>query len=90
MFKWLAKLLMNTPVQPSGCSCCEAKREHMEKLRRKIMYGEEIPEPESYHQEVREISQCACQEYTAIVLGSIIHGCYPILPNVSKEETPKE
>ena len=36
MFGWLAKMLLQTPVSSSGCACCEAKREHLEKMRKEI------------------------------------------------------
>lgn len=38
MFGWLAKMLMQTPVQ-SSCSCCESKRERLEKMRQQIEKG---------------------------------------------------
>lgn len=40
MFKWLENLLMQTPVQSSGCSCCEAKREKLEQMRQNIIADE--------------------------------------------------
>lgn len=36
MFGWLAKMLMQTPVASSGCACCEAKREKLEKIRQQL------------------------------------------------------
>lgn len=36
MFGWLAKMLMQTPVASSGCACCEAKREKLEKIRQEL------------------------------------------------------
>lgn len=53
MFGWLAKMLLKTPVASSGCACCEAKREHLEKMRKKLT-GEDDAEsispkiPESF------------------------------------------
>lgn len=43
MFGWLAKMLMATPVGPSGCACCEGKRRQLEKMRRQITGEEELP-----------------------------------------------
>ena len=40
MFKWLENLLIQTPVQSSGCSCCEAKREQL----RQNIIADEIPD----------------------------------------------
>lgn len=36
MFGWLAKMLLQTPVSSSGCACCEAKREHLEKCAKRL------------------------------------------------------
>ena len=43
MFKWLENLLIQTPVQSSGCFCCEAKREQLEQMRQNII-ADEIPD----------------------------------------------
>ena len=40
MFGWLAKMMLNTPVMSSGCACCEAKRQSLEKMRQEIKGGE--------------------------------------------------
>ena len=40
MFDWLAKLMLKTPVQSSGCPCCEGKRQRLEKMRQEIERGE--------------------------------------------------
>ena len=31
MFKWLADMLVKTPVQ-SSCSCCEGKKQRLQKM----------------------------------------------------------
>ena len=40
MFGWLVKMLLQTPVQSSGCACCEGKRQRLEKMRREIVSEE--------------------------------------------------
>ena len=40
MFGWLAKMLLQTPVQSSGCASCEGKRQKLEKMRQEIERGE--------------------------------------------------
>lgn len=37
MFGWLADLLIKTPVQGSGCSCCEAKKEQLKQMQKQIL-----------------------------------------------------
>ena len=44
MFGWLAKMLLQTPVSSSGCACCEAKREHLDKMRNEITGENRAPE----------------------------------------------
>ncbi len=43
MFGWLVKMLMKTPVGPSGCACCEGHRRRLEEMRKEIV-GENIDE----------------------------------------------
>lgn len=90
MFQWLAKMLIHTPMQSSGCSCCEEKRERMEHLRRQIIGEENFPEPEKDVQSAQEIQQCACQEYVGKIFGVTIHGCYPIIADKPEENDSKE
>lgn len=45
MFGWLANMLVNTPVQGSGCGCCEAKKKELEKMQQALGCG--MPEEES-------------------------------------------
>ncbi len=40
MFKWLADMIVKTPVQGT-CSCCEGKKERLKKMQEAIMSGEE-------------------------------------------------
>ncbi len=39
MFGWLADLLVKTPIQGSGCACCEAKKSRLQKMQREILSG---------------------------------------------------
>lgn len=39
MFGWLADLLIKTPIQGSGCACCEAKKSRLQKMQREILSG---------------------------------------------------
>lgn len=43
MFDWLAKMLMTSPIQGSGCSCCEGKKKKLEKMQEAIVNGEAEP-----------------------------------------------
>ena len=77
MFGWLAKMLLKTPVQGSGCACCEGKRQRLEKMRQEIENGEDEP-PETasglsfssgtYSEYCRLDGGCS-QEYHAKILG---------------------
>ena len=40
MFKWLADMIVKTPVQGT-CSCCEGKKEQLKKMQKAILDGSE-------------------------------------------------
>ena len=40
MFGWLAKMLVTSPIQGSGCSCCEGKKKKLEQMQQAIAEGE--------------------------------------------------
>lgn len=61
MFKWLIKMLLDTPVASVGCSCCEAKRAELEKMRREVT-GEKEPEAEEQKEKL-SFNPCKCQTY---------------------------
>lgn len=93
MFGWLTNMLLKTPVQGSGCGCCEAKRASLEKMRREIANGE-LDESKSLSQNFSSGSlrvqcsgdgQCRSQEYVAKVLGPMVMGDYP--PEVFDEDS---
>ena len=46
MFKWLADMLVKTPVQ-SSCSCCEGKKQRLQKMQEAILSGDIEGEPQS-------------------------------------------
>ena len=52
MFKWLANLIIKTPIQGT-CSCCEAKKERLRQMQ-KVILNEENPNPE-----IDEASSCS-------------------------------
>lgn len=54
MFKWLADLLIKTPVQGLGCACCEAKKERLKQMQKEIL-GEEISAENRGSEEVLHI-----------------------------------
>lgn len=77
MFGWLAKMLMQTPVQNS-CACCEGKRERLEKMRQQIAKGEV---DEEYPQSTDDVIICCDtpeHEYAGKVLGYMVSGSYTI------------
>ena len=45
MFGWLAKMLISTPIQGSGCACCEGKKKRLEKMQEAIAEGRILDEP---------------------------------------------
>lgn len=80
MFGWLAKMLMQTPVQNS-CSCCEGKRERLEKMRRQIENGKIDDETPQNCNDV--ILNCDTPEhdYTGKILGSMFVSPYHVTVN---------
>ena len=82
MFGWLTKMLLKTPVQGSGCACCEGKRQRLEKMRQEIENGEiEPPETASglsfssgtYSEYCRPDGGCS-HEYHAKILENLSNG----------------
>ncbi len=80
MFGWLAKMLLQTPVQNS-CSCCEGKRERLEKMRQQIEKGEVDEENPQDCSDV--ILNCDTPEhdYTGKILGSMFVSPYHVTVN---------
>lgn len=77
MFGWLTKMLLQTPVQNS-CSCCEGKREKLEKMRREIENGTiETANPQMPDDVILNCDTPE-HEYTGKVLGYMISGPYQI------------
>lgn len=76
MFKWLADMLVKTPVQ-SSCSCCEGKKRQLQKMQEAIINGgiEDEPLP-------TEDAAMPCNtpehEYAGKILGSAFYGGYPV------------
>ena len=76
MFKWLADMLVKTPVQ-SSCSCCEGKKQRLQKMQEAILSGDIEGEPQS-----TEDAVITCDtpehEYAGKILGSAFYGGYPV------------
>ena len=62
MFKWLADMIVKTPVQGT-CSCCEGKKEQLKKMQKAILDGSE-----SENLDFSGEDSCGCG-------GSCCHGC---------------
>lgn len=77
MFGWLAKMLMQTPVQNS-CACCEGKRERLEKMRKQIVKGEIDTENQQSTDDVIICCDTPEHEYTGKVFGYMVSGPYTI------------
>ena len=54
MFKWLADMLVKTPVQ-SSCSCCEGKKQRLQKMQEAILSGDIEGEHDLVEEVVRMI-----------------------------------
>ena len=54
MFKWLADMIVKTPVQGT-CSCCEGKKEQLRKMQKAILENNE-----SENESLFEHDSCSC------------------------------
>lgn len=54
MFKWLADMIIKTPVQGT-CSCCEGKKEQLRKMQKAILENNE-----SENESLFEHDSCSC------------------------------
>lgn len=77
MFGWLAKMLLQTPVQNS-CSCCEGKREKLEKMRREIENGKIEDASPQMPEDIILNCDTPEHEYVGKVLGYMLSGPYQI------------
>ena len=80
MFGWLAKMLLQTPVQNS-CSCCEGKRERLEKMRRQIEQGKIEEENPQMPDDVILNCDSPEHEYSGKILGSMFSSPYNVTIN---------
>ena len=76
MFKWLADMLVKTPVQ-SSCSCCEGKKQRLQKMQEAILIGDIEGEPQSTEDAVMTCDTPE-HEYAGKILGSAFYGGYPV------------
>ena len=76
MFKWLADMLVKTPVQ-SSCSCCEGKKQRLQKMQEAILSGDIEGEPQSTEDAVMTCDTPE-HEYAGKILGSAFYGGYPV------------
>lgn len=76
MFKWLADMLVKTPVQGT-CSCCEGKKQRLQKMQEAIERGEVDPESLSCNQDVMMNCDSIEHEYVGKVFGSLVSSNYP-------------
>lgn len=82
MFGWLAKMLIKTPVQGSGCACCESKKRRLEKMQQALESGEletvensgVIFNSGGYSAQCDTSGNCQAQEYHAKILGDLSNG----------------
>lgn len=72
MFKWLADMLVKTPVQGS-CSCCEGKKQRLQKMQEAIINAESDDETQFVDESVisNEMSET---QYSNKILGSTFYG----------------
>ena len=84
MFGWLAKMLLQTPVQNS-CACCEGKRERLEKMRQQIEKGELDDENLQSPEDVIIRCDTPEHEYAGKVLGYMVSGPYSIQSDAQSE-----
>lgn len=87
MFKWLADMLVKTPVQGT-CVCCEGKKRQLQKMQEAIMRGDVAEDvPQSADDAVMR-SDSPEHEYTGKIFGTAYYGGYPVevKDNSSAEE----
>lgn len=77
MFKWLADMLVKTPVQ-SSCSCCEGKKQQLQKMQEAITKGEISNETPQNLDDVIINCDTPEHEYTGKIFGSAFYGGYPL------------
>ena len=88
MFKWLADMLVKTPVQGT-CACCEGKKRQLQKMQEAIMRGDvEENSPQAADDAIMH-SDSPEHEYMGKVFGAGYYGGYPVEvkdSNLSKED----
>lgn len=82
MFKWLADMLVKTPVQGT-CSCCEGKKQRLQKMQEAIERGEVDENAQEDTSDCGSGCCCGGQEYASKILGPIVTSNYP--PEVHNE-----
>lgn len=78
MFKWLADLLVKTPVQ-SSCSCCEGKKQRLQKMQEAIERGEIAEDSPEINEEVIINCDSPEHEYVGKIFGTYIADGYPFV-----------
>lgn len=82
MFKWLANLIVRTPIQGT-CSCCEGKKEQLRQMQ-KALLSEEEPDFLSEN-ETSCGGECSCfasqtNPYEGLNLSSSMQGRFEFNP----------
>lgn len=88
MFKWLANMLVKTPVQGT-CACCEGKKRQLQKMQEAIMRGDVEENSLQAADDAIMHSDSPEHEYTGKVFGAGYYGGYPVEvkdSNLSKED----
>ena len=88
MFKWLADMLVKTPVQGT-CACCEGKKRQLQKMQEAIMRGDVEENSLQAADDAIMHSDSPEHEYTGKVFGAGYYGGYPVEvkdSNLSKED----
>lgn len=76
MFKWLADMLVKTPVQGT-CSCCESKKQQLRQMQEAIEKGEPLEAPVETVADCTSGCSCGGQEYVSKILGPMVTSNYP-------------
>lgn len=85
MFGWLAKMLVESPIQGSSCSCCASKKKQLEEMQQALEHGDiptldenvnstQIPLNFSsgrFSAQYDSVGNCRCKEYTSKILGEL-------------------
>lgn len=95
MFGWLAKLLVESPIQGSGCSCCAGKKKQLEEMQKALGHDDFIPQEETNKQnfnsghfsaQYSNDGTCKCHEYTSIILGELNNDYPKVVTDSSDDE----